>query len=257
MKMYYYLFYSFIIYALIGWTLEVVFHMFTKKKFINRGFLYGPLCPIYGVSAVFFIVFLTPIKNNSILIFIGGALVASIVEFITGYVMEMLFNAKWWDYTDEKFNIKGYICLRFSAIWGGIAVIFIKIINPRVSIITYAVISQFGEVIYNILLVALISDIVLTINSLITFKQVFVELQEILVETKNNMDKLKGTINIDSRVSIQDRINHLSDLRERLSSRVSMRHKTLLRAYPQISSKKFDTAIEDLKNRLEKINIMK
>jgi uncharacterized membrane protein len=257
MKEYYYLFYSFIIYAFLGWVLEVMYHIYTDKKFINRGFLFGPICPIYGVSAVFFIAFLTPLKSSSILIFLGGVFVASAVEFVTGYVMEMLFKAKWWDYSDERFNIKGYICLKFSIIWGVIALVFMKVIDPQISKLTYWIISQFGEVLYNILLIVLIVDIVHTINSLIAFKQLYIELQEILVETRNNMDKLKETFEAETRASIEERINYLGDLKERISKRISMRQKYLLRAYPRLQSKRFNSAIDDIKKRIEKINLIK
>lgn len=258
MRTYYYLFYSFIVYAFIGWILEVIYHIYTDKKFINRGFLFGPVCPIYGVSAVLFIVLLTPLKNSSmLLIFAIGAIVASVVEFITGYLMEILFNAKWWDYTDEKYNIKGYICLKFSLIWGVIALIFIKVINPHVSTVTYWLINTFGEVLYNILLILLIADIVHTINSLIAFKKLFVELQEILVETKNDMDKLKEEISAETKANLQERIEYLGDIKERISKRVSFRHKILLKAYPRIKSKRFDFAVEELKKKIEKINIIK
>lgn len=104
--------------------------------------------------------------------------------------MELLFSTRWWDYTDERFNIKGYICLKFSIVWGILSIIFIKFINPHVSKMTYFAIEHFGEVFYNILLVILIVDIVLTVNSLIAFNKVFTELQEVLLETKSNMDKL-------------------------------------------------------------------
>lgn len=252
--MYYYLFYSFIIYSFFGWVLEVLFHIYTQKKFVNRGFLYGPLCPIYGSTAIFLIIFLVPFSSNLLYLFIGGAIVASVIEFITGYLMEMFFNTKWWDYSDEKFNVKGYICIRFSIIWGIISIVFIRFINPHVSKITYWIIDHSGEVLYTVLLAILIVDVTLTINSLISFRKLFIELQEIIVEIRNNMDKLlEKAITSEARINIQQRIGYLEEARERLIRRVSLRHRILLNAYPRISSRRFGTAIEEIKKKLEKI----
>ncbi|SKA77547.1 Uncharacterized membrane protein [Caloramator quimbayensis] len=250
MNTYYYLFYSFIFYAFFGWVLEVIFHIYTQKKFINRGFLYGPICPIYGVSAVFFIVFLSRFNNNYVLIFFGGALVASIIELVTGYLMEVLFNSKWWDYSNEKFNIKGFICLRFSIIWGFLSVVFMKFINPPVSRIIFWIMKNFGEVLYSFLFAGLIVDIVLTVNSLIAFKVLFKELQEILLETKSSMEELKENLALEVREKIEGRIGYLSDVKERLIARISQRQIYLIKAYPHMKSKKFDLAIEDIRKRI-------
>lgn len=252
--MYYYLFYSFLLYSFFGWVLEVLFHIYTQKKFVNRGFLYGPICPIYGSTAVLLITFLVPFSSNILYLFIGGAIAASIIEFTTGYLMEMFFNTKWWDYSDEKFNVKGYICLKFSIIWGIISIVFIRFINPHVSELTYWVIEHSGQVLYTALLALLIIDATLTINSLISFRKLFVELQEVIVEIRSNMDKLlEKAITSEARVNIQQRIGYLEEVRGRLIKRVSLRHRILLNAYPRISSRRFGTAIEEIKKKLENI----
>lgn len=256
MNTYYYLFYSFITYAFLGWVLEVLYHFYTQKRFVNRGFLHGPLCPIYGVTAVLLIVLLTPLSENNIYIFFGGAFIASLIELVTGYLLETIFNTKWWNYAEEKFNFKGYICLKFSIIWGFISIIFVKVINVQLSKFTTWLANFQGEILYNIVLILLIIDIALTINSLITFRKLFIDLQEVLLETKNNIDKLKEIkLSFETKQNIQLRISHLMDIKDRLTNRVSLRHKALLRAYPQITSKKFGIAIEEIKNRVNKVNI--
>lgn len=256
MNTYYYLFYSFIIYAFFGWLLEVMYHIYIQKRFINRGFLFGPICPIYGISAVLFIVLLTPIRDNLLLLFIGGTVVASIVEYITGYLLEKSFNTKWWDYSDERFNMKGYICLKFSVIWGMLSVIFIRFVNPGVSRLTYLVIAQFGEVLYNIILILLIIDSTHTINSLISFRKLFIELEEAIMETRENMDKLmEKAISHETRIHIQQRIIHLEEIRERIAGKLSFRHRYMLHAYPRITSKRFGSAIEEIRERFDKFGL--
>jgi len=250
--MYYYYFYSFIIYSFIGWITEVLYHFYKLKNFVNRGFLYGPVCPIYGGTAVLLIYLLSPFSNNILVLFAGGVFIASIIEYITGYAMEKLFNAKWWDYSDEKFNIKGYICLKFSFIWGIMSLIFIKYVNPLVSNITYFVMNNFGEILYNIILVLLISDVVVTINGLVTFRKLFIELQEVISEKAENLQKLNLTsLNNDIKDEISERLRVLHEIKERLYNRITVRQRHLLKAFPHISSNKFQQALEDL---IRKIN---
>lgn len=249
--MYYYYFYSFIIYSFIGWVTEVLYHIYKLKNFVNRGFLYGPVCPIYGGTAVLLIFFLTPFSNNFAAVFAGGAVIASIIEYITGYAMEKMFHAKWWDYSNEKFNIKGYICLKFSIFWGFMSLIFIKYVNPVISILTYHIIDNFGEVLYNILLILFIIDVVLTINGLISFKKLFTELQEIIVEGRENLEKLDIiSLNKEIKDEISERLGVLHEVKERLLNRITVKQKHLLKAFPHVSSDKFQQALEDLINKL-------
>ncbi|HBB29668.1 MAG TPA: hypothetical protein DC000_10580, partial [Clostridiales bacterium] len=101
----------FIMYSVIGWICEVIFCSIPEKKFINRGFLNGPLCPIYGFGALIVIFFLTPFKDSIFLVFIFGLIVTSTLEYFTSYAMEKLFHSKWWDYSNNRFNINGRVCL--------------------------------------------------------------------------------------------------------------------------------------------------
>lgn len=249
--MYYYYFYSFIIYSFIGWTMEVLYHIYKEKNFVNRGFLFGPLCPIYGVTSVLLIFFLTPYSKNMIYLFFGGFLLASLIEYVTGYIMEKLFNAKWWDYSNEKYNLKGYVCLKFSFIWGIMSLAFIKIINPSVSKITYLFTNEMGKILYNIILILLIIDIVITVNGLITFRKLFIELEEVISETRANIEKLNiSSISKEIRETIQTRLGILNEVKEGLSQKITMKQRLLLKAFPNIKSSRFQTAIEDLRKRL-------
>lgn len=111
--MYEYVFY-FVIYAFLGWCTEVAYKAVTVGQFVNRGFLNGPVCPIYGFGMVFVIWALTPVTDNAFLLFVGGFVITTLLEGVTGFVLEKLFHAKWWDYSSEPFNIGGYVCLKFS-----------------------------------------------------------------------------------------------------------------------------------------------
>ena len=125
----YYILYIFI-YAFIGWLLETAYAIYELGKFTKRGFLYGPICPIYGFGAILLLIFLSDNKNNSIKIFFLSALIFSIFEYIVSFALDALFAAKWWDYSNELFNLNGRISILFSFVWGIFGLIFINNIHP-------------------------------------------------------------------------------------------------------------------------------
>lgn len=148
----------FFIYSFIGWCGEVIVAAVNRHKFVNRGFIAGPLCPIYGTGAVAVAVFLPELKENLIFLFIGGMIVTSFVEYITGRLMEKILHKKWWDYSDQKFHLDGYICLRVSALWGVCSVLMIYFLNPFFCGLVNMIPRLIGEVILWVLLGLLIAD---------------------------------------------------------------------------------------------------
>lgn len=123
----------FFFYSAAGWCLETTYCSIGEKRFINRGFLTGPLCPIYGTAALVLIILIyNPFKDNVLVVFLLGIVLCDIVEFFTSLIMEKLFAARWWDYTYELFNLSGRICLKHSLYWGVISIAFVKVIHPAV-----------------------------------------------------------------------------------------------------------------------------
>ena len=120
----------FIIYAFIGWCTEVSYAALDRGIFVNRGFLNGPYCPIYGCGVVIVVAVLTPLKENLLILFIGSFLLTSILEYITGYLLEKVFHNQWWDYSDKPFNIHGYVCLKFSIYWGLACTFIMDVLHP-------------------------------------------------------------------------------------------------------------------------------
>lgn len=123
----------FFFYSAAGWLLESIYCSIGEKKIINRGFLTGPLCPIYGTAAIVMTVLIyNPFKDKPLIIFLLGIVLCDIVEYLTSFVMEKLFAARWWDYTYEFMNLNGRICLKHSLYWGVISVVFVTVIHPAV-----------------------------------------------------------------------------------------------------------------------------
>lgn len=136
---YYQLLWYFCFYSFLGWIVEVAYHAVTCGKVINRGFLNGPVCPVYGFSvlAVLISVRLTAHgmseSPGALPLFVHGMLLATTVELFTGWLLDLLFHAQWWDYSDQPFNFHGFICLKFSILWGLSVVFIVRIIHPAVS----------------------------------------------------------------------------------------------------------------------------
>lgn len=123
----------FFFYSAAGWLIESIYCSIGEKRIINRGFLTGPLCPIYGTAAlVMTILIYNPFKDRPLVIFLLGIVLCDIVEYITSYIMEKLFSARWWDYTYEFMNIGGRICLKHTLYWGIISVAFVRVLHPAV-----------------------------------------------------------------------------------------------------------------------------
>lgn len=120
----------FFIYSFIGWCAEIAYAAVKHKKFMNRGFLNGPLCPVYGIGMVLILVFFSSLKGNFFFLALGCSVMAAVVEFFTGALMEKVFQCKWWDYTGYKHNLGGYICPQFSALWGIGAALIITFVHP-------------------------------------------------------------------------------------------------------------------------------
>ena len=120
----------FIIYAFIGWCLEVIYCYYRTGKIINRGFLIGPYCPIYGVGCVLIIILLKRYSSDVLALFIMSIVICSVLEYLTSYILEKLFKTRWWNYSNRKFNINGRICLETMIPFGVGGVIIMKVVNP-------------------------------------------------------------------------------------------------------------------------------
>ena len=167
----------YIIYSFLGWCAEVCYAYKNQRKFVNRGFLHGPLCPIYGACILSLVILLNNFQGSLFTMLIIASILTSIVEYFTGLILEKLFKTKYWDYSDDPFNLHGRICLHFSIMWGAVCLLILKVIHPSiVSLVTLFpenIRIAFSIVFSSYLLV----DFVSTLRSLINLKNVFYHLQ--------------------------------------------------------------------------------
>ena len=142
----------FFIYSFLGWILETAFCLVTQAKFMKRGFLYGPVCPMYGFAAVIMIQLLKNVKTNTVGKFAICMIVFTVFEYVVAVVLESLFGLRWWDYSNEVLNFQGRISLPYSIAWGILGVIFVDKIHPAVK----RRIEKIEKLISNKILIALI-----------------------------------------------------------------------------------------------------
>lgn len=156
----------FVIYAFIGWVCEEIFCVIYTHEFVKRGFLFGPICPIYGYGAIILILFLKDYKNKPVKLFFVAAIVFSVFEYITDFFLQALFGAKWWDYTGQFLNLNGRITLSFSIVWGIGALIFIRLIHPIATKLIGKLLKKIPikaqKVVSNSLIVIILVDTVLS-----------------------------------------------------------------------------------------------
>ena len=184
----------FFIYSFIGWVIEVIYYGITEGKFINRGFLAGPLCPVYGLGFYAAIWFFEPFKDNFLILFFGMATACTIVELIAGLILYHAFHMRWWDYSDYKLNIGGYICLRFFIYWGIAASLGMYVLHPAVKWIIAHINYPIRIGILVFFTVILVIDLVTTIITIIGFKKKFAAMEKVVSGTKAVSDKIGSQI---------------------------------------------------------------
>lgn len=151
----------FIVYSLIGWIVEVVGILIQEKKLVNRGFLIGPYCPIYGVGGITIILLLNKYMEDPIILFVMAIVICSLLEYFTSYIMEKLFKTRWWDYSNFKFNINGRICLETMWAFGALACFVIYVINPPlINLLKSLPNIVFSIISYSIMVLFLVDNII-------------------------------------------------------------------------------------------------
>lgn len=184
----------FFIYAFLGWCCEVCYAAAKDGVFVNRGFLNGPLCPIYGVGVTLVVWILTPIKENVFIFFVGAVLLTSALEWLTGFILERVFHHKWWDYSDMPFNINGYICLLFSLLWGLACLLIMYVFHPMVASLVNHIPRTLGMVLLCIFIPLVLADISATVATIAKLNRRLKRIDELAAKIHDMSDGLGGNL---------------------------------------------------------------
>ena len=270
-----YIFYFFF-YSFIGWFFESCYCSIRPKKWVNRGFLRGPICPIYGTGGLVMMICLLPLRHitknlyvNELLIFVAGAILCDIVEFMTSYIMEKLFNARWWDYSNKKFNIQGRICLTHTFYWGTCSCLFVFILEPIMNLYLVGQVSESSRnILTYIFLTVFAFDLLDTVINALGIRDIsskFMKLSEEISEFAIQVYSTVGGKSEDESEAMKKDLNEkFNELRSNydkfkndLKDIKSKSKKRLFKAFPFLKDgmAKQDKLLEDLFADLkEKIN---
>lgn len=254
---FYQLLWLFVIYSFIGWIIEVIYYCVDTGSFVNRGFLNGPSCPVYGIGVIGVLMLLTPIRSNLPLLFIGSLLLTTVVEFFTGFVLERFFNEKWWDYNDEPFNIMGYVCLKFSLLWGMGCLLVVHVFNPLVMKLLYAIPQPAGEIILIPILLGFLVDTYVTVSVLLKMKQRLTLLEELASELKLASDGIGGKLSggvlsaMEKADGYKRRADELKAKYMELAGKSFYSYKRIMKAFPKLQKSRYKELIEKIKNKID------
>ena len=182
--MLYGLFWIFFLYAFLGWCTEVSYAALVTGTFVNRGFLNGPVCPIYGFGVVIVLTCLTPLAGSLPLLFLGSVVLTSALEWLTGFALEKLFHQRWWDYSDEPFNLSGYICLRFAIAWGFACMFVVKLLHPTVLLFIRIVPQVLGVVLLALMGAVMAVDLAATVSTIIKLNRRLAQIDELAAKIR-------------------------------------------------------------------------
>ena len=199
----------FLIYSFGGWIIEVAFHAVRMGRIVNRGFLAGPLCPVYGFGILFVLGLLEVIRRlfgydlssggiaQMILLFLFGMLIASFTEFLAGLLLNVFFSVRLWDYSEKPLNLKGYICLGFSALWGTGILFIIRLVHPALEAAVVRILPlTVGIPLLAVLVTVFAVDSVLTVLTMIGLDRKLEEIDSLQATIRSVSDKM--TVNIAS-----------------------------------------------------------
>ncbi len=190
----YELLWLFLIYSFAGWCLEVSMAAVKRRRLINKGFVNAPFCMIYGFAAVGFAVFLPELRDDPVFLFLGGMILASFLEYWSGRAMEKLFHRKWWDYSDQRFQLDGYVCLKFSIFWGIGAVLMMKFLNPFTLGIVGLIPVSIGKIILWVVYGILTADVFGTTAALLELHHKLGRIEQLGEDLQHLSDSLGNAI---------------------------------------------------------------
>ena len=249
------IFLLFITYSFLGWVVESIYCSYKEKKIINRGFLIGPYCPIYGFASVLILLFLSDYSNDLFVLFNISILLAGIVEYATSYYLEKIFKLSLWDYSNNKFNINGRICLKNLIYFGFLSIMLVRYVNPFIY-------NLYMHIPYILLwtflitsLIVFISDLTLTIYAIYDIKKAalnILNLEELSDVRDNLFINVQEDLQDKAKFVKEEFISKNTDILEKIQNEAKIRfnyiHKRFMSAFPNIKSIDGNQYIEYLKN---------
>lgn len=209
-------------YSFIGWLIETIYCSIPARKFVYRGFLMGPVCPIYGFGALSVLLVLSPFSNRPLLVFFLGLVITSALEYFVSVLLEKLFKKSWWDYSARKFNINGRICLLTSLAWGVLSVVLVYAIHPALRRLFEMIPPLYVNIAAIALLIVFAGDLVLSVLDTLHFNRDMLKVTEItaLVEKKREeLKELVDNLKVETKEKLEPKEKRESEFGARLGQK--------------------------------------
>ena len=264
----------FFLYCFLGWVWESCYVSAKRRQWVNRGFLHGPMLPIYGTGAVIILLATIPVRDSLWLVFLLGMLAATALEYVTGAAMEALFKVRYWDYSKQPFNLNGYICLTSSLAWGAFSILLVRFLHPPVEDLVLRLPAFLADPLAFLLTIAVTVDAVRSFQAAMDLREVLTRLTEENEDLRRRTDaKLTALANIQEaleayrdrlaaardvteeslearRAEVQQLLDRLRDREASIRARTARRYRQslrILRGNPSASAKAFAEALESLR----------
>ena len=241
----------FYIYGVLGWGVEVAYAAVKQGKFVNRGFLNGPICPIYGVGVVSVIYCLGEVRGNLLVLYAASVVLVTVIEGITGFVMDRLFHHKWWDYSNQPLNIGGYVCLVFSLIWGVFCVFIMKVFQPMVNGVVVHIPIVIGLIVLSVCTVGMAADLYVTAAAVLKLNKRLEAMDRIAAELHELSDRMGENIyeNVRDSMEREEKLKGRVEYAKEAGRELKAEYDAELRArYEELQAKR-----EELRRRYEKV----
>lgn len=227
----------FFIYCFIGWVWETTYVSLRKRKFTNRGFMNGPVLPIYGFGALTILFVTIPVHTSKILTFVVGMIGATVLEYMTGVVMEALFKVRYWDYSNQRFNYKGHICLSSSIAWGFASVLIVNVIQVPIAMLVKEIPRLVQESMTVILTVCATFDMAMSVRDALDIKELLMNIKQ------NNEEMQKLQKRLDVLIAVLD--DETQNLKHKIEQMVESRQDE--------ENGYFGRKLENIKKRFEEV----
>ena len=169
----------FYIYCFFGWIFESTYVSLQQRRFVNRGFLRLPMLPLYGTGAVMMLWVSLPFKSSLVMVYISGVIGATILEYVTGWGMERLFKMKYWDYSNQRFNLNGYICLSSSVAWGFLTILMNEVLHPAILHVLAVIPKMADGVFVWVVSAGLAVDLCISVRDAINLRNILVGMENV------------------------------------------------------------------------------
>lgn len=241
----------FYFYCFFGWCFESTYVSLKTRKLTNRGFMHGPFLPLYGSGAIMTLVVSMPFQKNIVLTYLAGCVGSTCLEYVTGVVMESLFKVRYWDYSNQKLNFRGYICLSSTLAWGGLTILMTHVVHQYVEYVVLLIPAQVLSAVTFLLTAGIFADFSLSFKAALDMRDILLKLENAKIEwghLQMRMDVMIALTSEEVEQRWKEQRNSLLQRRAELVEGMEKQLQKVFRANPSMHSQRHGAMLEELQD---------